>query len=213
MNDLGKGSQFRLTAANPAKDADGRKHRSQKSQMRIVNALLELVGQGNLEPSADQIADVAKVGRRSVFRHFRDMDTLYREMADCISATMGSIGEQPFEEADWRGKVLELVDRRALRFEKIKPFLRAGQVHRHRSTFLKTAHARFVEKLRDILLGVLPKDVAGDAVLVEAIDLLLSFESWSRLRDDQGLGIAKSKRVLKRAIESLLQGEAGPDAQ
>jgi hypothetical protein len=41
---------------------------------------------------------------------------------------------------------------------------------------------------------------------------LLSFESWSRLREDQGLGIAESKPVLKQAIELLLEGETGRDA-
>src|SRR5450631_1244468 len=180
MNDLGKTSQYRLTAAKTAEDADGRKHRSQKSQMLIVNAMLELVAKGNLEPSADQIADIAEVGRRSVFRHFKDMDTLYREVSESIEATMGSIVQQPFEAADWHGRVLELVDRRAVGFEKLKPFLRAGQVHRHRSAFLKSSHARFVGMLRIILLGILPKEVAGNVVLVEAIDLMLSFESWNR---------------------------------
>jgi AcrR family transcriptional regulator len=206
MNDLGKTSQYRLTAAKTAEEADGRKHRSQKSQMLIVNAMLELVAQGNLAPSADQIADIAKVGRRSVFRHFSDMDTLYREMADSIAATMESIVQRPIEAADWYGKVLELVDRRAMAFEKMKPFLLAAQLHRHRSAFLRASHARFVEMLRRILLGILPKDVARDAVLVEALDMLLSFASWSRLREDQGLSIAKSKRILKQAIESLLNG-------
>ena len=211
MNDLGKGSPFRLTAAKTADEADGRKHRSQKSQARIVNAMLELVAQGNLEPSADQIADIAKVGRRSVFRHFKDMDTLYREMTNSIATTMGSIVLQPFQAADWAGRVLELVDRRAVGFEKMKPFLLAGQVHRHRSAFLKTAHAQFVGILRNILMAILPKDAARDAVLVEALDMLLSFESWNRLREDQGLSIAKSKRVLKQAIESLLEGQASAD--
>src|ERR1700753_3779198 len=116
MNDLGKGSPFRWTAARTADELDGRKHRSQKSQTLIVNAMLELVAQGDLEPSADQIADIAKVGRRSVFRHFKDMDTLYREMTDSIAATMGSIVLQPFQAADWAGRVLELVDRRAVGF-------------------------------------------------------------------------------------------------
>jgi AcrR family transcriptional regulator len=74
MNDLGKGSQYKLTAAKAPQEADGRRHRSQKSQASIVNAMLALVAEGNLEPSADQIADIAKVGRRSVFRHFKDMD-------------------------------------------------------------------------------------------------------------------------------------------
>ena len=212
MNDLGKGSPFRLTAAKTTEDADGRKHRSQKSQARIVNAMLELVAQGNLEPSADQIADIAKVGRRSVFRHFKDMDTLYREMTDSIAATMGSIVLQPFQAADWAGRVIELVDRRAVGFEKMKPFLLAGQVHRHRSPYLKASHAQFVQMLRQILLGLLPKEIARNADLVDALDMLLSFESWSRLRDDQGLGIAKAKRVLKAAIQSMLSDEGLRDA-
>src|SRR6201987_2403598 len=145
MNDLGKSPQYRLIAAKPAQPADGRKHRSQKSQTLIVNAMLELVAKGNLEPSADQIADIAKVGRRSVFRHFKDMDTLYREMTNSIATTMGSIVLQPFQAADWTGRVLELVDRRAVGFEKMKPFLLAGQVHRHRSPYLKASHAQFVQ--------------------------------------------------------------------
>jgi AcrR family transcriptional regulator len=212
MNDLGKGSPFRLTAAKTADEADGRKHRSQKSQARIVNAMLELVAQGNLEPSADQIADIAKVGRRSVFRHFKDMDTLYREMTNSIATTMGSIVLQPFQAADWAGRVLELVDRRAVGFEKMKPFLLAGQVHRHRSPYLKASHAQFVQMLRQILLGLLPKEIARNADLLEALDMLLSFETWNRLRDDQGLGIAKAKRVLKQVIQSALADESLRDA-
>ena len=212
MNDLSKGSPYRLTAATTAHEPDGRKHRSQKSQVRIVNAMLELVAQGNLEPSADQIADIAKVGRRSVFRHFKDMDALYREITNSIAATMGAIVLQPFAATVWQGMVLELVDRRAAGFEKMKPFLLAGQVHRHRSPFLKASHAQFVEMLRRILLGLLPKDIARNSILVEAIDMLLSFENWSRLREDQGLSVAKSKLVLKQAIEALLEREAGRDA-
>jgi AcrR family transcriptional regulator len=207
MNQLGKGSPFRLAAAKTAEEADGRKHRSQKSQARIVNAMLELVAQGNLEPSADQIADIAKVGRRSVFRHFKDMDTLYREMTDSIAASMGSIVLQPFQAADWAGRVLELVDRRAVGFEKMKLFLLAGQVHRHRSPYLKGSHAQFVQMLRQILLGLLPKEIARNTDLVDALDMLLSFETWSRLRDDQGLSIARSKRVLNQTIQSLFADE------
>jgi AcrR family transcriptional regulator len=211
MSDLGKGP-YRLTAAKTAQEPDGRKHRSLKSQARIVNAMLELVAQGNLEPSADQIAEIAKVGRRSVFRHFSDMDTLYREIHNSIAASIGSIVLQPFQATDWVGQVLELVDRRAVGFEKMKPFMLAGQVHRHRSEFLKTSHAQFVGMLRKILLGILPTQAAANPVLVEALDMLLSFESWSRLREVQGLSVANSKRVLKQAIELLLQGAARLDA-
>jgi hypothetical protein len=66
--------------------------------------------------------------------------------------------------------------------------------------------------LRQILLGLLPKEIARNADLVEALDMLLGFETWSRLRDDQGLGIAKAKRVLKQTIQSLLADEGLRDA-
>ena len=90
----------------------------------------------------------------------------------------------------------------------MKPFLLAGQVQRHRSAFLKTAYAQFARHLRNRLMGILPGDVAREEVLVEALDMMLSFESWNRLREDQGLSIAKSKRVLKQAIELMLDGRA-----
>jgi AcrR family transcriptional regulator len=213
MNDLGKSIQYRPTAAKMVQDADGRKHRSQKSQTLIVNAMLELVAKGNLEPSADQIADIAKVGRRSVFRHFSDMDTLYREMSCSIAAKIEAVAREPFQATDWHGQLLELVDRRAAGFEKMRPFLLAGQVQRHRSAFLKTAHAQFARMLRSRMMGILPRHVSSDEILVETLDMLLSFENWNRLREDQGLGIAKSKRILNHTIESLLKGLPGEDAR
>ena len=212
MNDPGKASQFRLTATRAVQDADGRKHRSQKSQALIVNAMLELVAQGNVAPSAEQIADAAKVGRRSVFRHFKDMDTLYREMNRSIMATVGSLLDQPFEAADWRGRVLELVDRRAALFERLKPFVLAAQIQRHRSAFLKSSHAQFVRQLRDVLTEILPGEAARDTALVDALDMLLGFETWARLREVQGLGVARAKLVVRRAVKSLLADEVRDDA-
>jgi hypothetical protein len=36
----------------------------------------------------------------------------------------------------------------------------------------------------------------------------LSFATWWRLRDVQGLSVAKTKLVLKSALQSLLEGAA-----
>jgi AcrR family transcriptional regulator len=209
MNDLGKASQYRLTAARPVQEPDGRRHRSQKSQTLIVNAMLELVAQGQLEPSADEIAAIAKVGRRSVFRHFKNMDSLYREMHASISASLCAALDQPFQATEWRGKVLELVDRRGAVFEKLKPFMLSAQVHLHRSPFLKSAQMQFVRQARELLVKHLPKEATRDTALVEALDLLLSFGTWWRLCDVQGLSAAKAKLVLKRAILPLLEGASG----
>jgi len=105
--------------------------------------------------------------------------------------------------------VLELIDRRGAVFERLKPFMLSAQVHRHRSPFLKSAHIQFVRQSRELLVRHLPKEVMRDATLVEALDVLLSFGTWWRLRDVQGLSVAKAKLVLKRAIQALLEGSPG----
>jgi AcrR family transcriptional regulator len=200
-----------LTPTEPSEQSDGRMKRSQDSQQRIVAALLELVAEGNMTPSAEQVAERADIGLRSVFRHFKDMDSLYCEMADAIAVTIEGVVRQPFKSAGWREQVLELVDRRATVFEKLTPFLQAAHIHRQRSPFLKTGHERFVQALRQILLGLLPAKAARSSQLVEAIDLLVSFEAWLRLREDQGLDVAKARRVLKGMIGAVLREHSDDD--
>lgn len=197
-----------LVPTAPSEQSDGRMQRSQDSQKRIVAAMLELVAEGNMTPSADQVAERAKVGLRSVFRHFKDMDSLYREMSYAVTAALNVLVQQPFKSSGWREQVLELVDRRSAVFEQLTPFLLAAQVHQHRSAFLKEGHERFVKTLRQILLGLLPPVAARDSQTVDALDLMLSFEAWHRLREDQGLDVAKAKRVLKETISAVLEGHA-----
>ena len=46
--------------------------------------MLELVRAGAISPVAEEVAERAGVGLRTVFRHFDDMDSLYREMAEAM---------------------------------------------------------------------------------------------------------------------------------
>jgi AcrR family transcriptional regulator len=49
---------------------DGRRKRADANRRRIALAMLELVRAGETKPSADQVAEAAGVGRRTVFRLF-----------------------------------------------------------------------------------------------------------------------------------------------
>ena len=46
--------------------------------------MLELVRAGAISPNAEEVAERAGVGLRTVFRRFDDMDSLYREMAKAM---------------------------------------------------------------------------------------------------------------------------------
>ena len=47
---------------------DGRKLRSEDSKRRIVSAMLELVREGKMAPTAEEVANRAEVGLRTVFQ-------------------------------------------------------------------------------------------------------------------------------------------------
>ncbi len=166
--------------------------------------MLEIIQAGEVAPSADQVAGRADVGLRTVFRHFQDMDSLYREMSVAIEAELRTVVEQPFRSADWRERLIELIGRRAVAFERIAPFKRASDVFRHRSKFLAADGVRLVEALRDILVSQLPPQIAADTPRLEALDLLMSFESWSRLRREQGLTPRQAQATLEAAIRRLI---------
>lgn len=183
--------------------SDGRRRRTHDSQRRIVDALLSLVEDGHASPSAELVAERAGVGLRSVFRHFSDMDNLYREITLILAARLEEVARRPFKAADWQGKLLEMVERRADAYERMAPFLAAGRANRLHSKVLREGHARFAAVLRAIVLEHLPPDVARDVSLVEAIDLLLSPETWQRLRQDQGLDAREAKAVLARLLRGI----------
>jgi len=192
--------------------ADGRRRRGQDSRDRIVQAMLDLVREGDVSPSAELVAARADVGLRTVFRHFKDLESLYREMSAVIEGELLALADTPFKGATWRERVLELVERRGWAYERIAPFKRASEAHLHQSPALALDNARLVGLGRDILRRELPAEVAGDPIRFEAIDLLLSFDAWRRLRRDQELPARRATEVLRAMIGDLLARPDGDPA-
>jgi AcrR family transcriptional regulator len=192
------------SAPAPSDIADGRRRRGQDNRARIVKAMLEIIQSGEVAPGAEQVAARADVGLRTVFRHFQDMDSLYREMSVAIEAELRTVVDRPFLSPDWRGRLFELIERRAEAFERIAPFKRASDVFRYRSKFLEADTSKLVATLREILKRHLPPEIIADSVKLEALDLLLSFESWSRLRREQGLSAARAREILEAAVGRII---------
>lgn len=185
---------------------DGRRRRSHDSQQRIVDGMLTLIAEGNHTPSAEQVSERAGVGLRSVFRHFNDMESLHRELSAVVAARLETVARQPFVATDWKGQLFELIERRAKVYETAAPFLEAGQIHRTKSAVLRANHAKFVAVLRSVMIERLPNAQEFDSGIVDGLDLLLSFESWQRLRRDQNLTATEAKATLQLLMTRLLSG-------
>lgn len=188
---------------------DGRQRRSQRSRAAIVQALFDLVGSGVLQPTAQQVAEAAGVGIRSVFRHFADMDSLFAEIDARLHTEAAPILRADPIAGSFAVRARALAERRSDFFERIAPYKRAGTVQRWRSSFLQRRHATLVRELRADLLRWLPELRRAPSDLVEALDLVLSFEAWDRLRSDQRLGRDRAREALVRAVMALVAPNAG----
>src|SRR5436305_14693782 len=130
--------RHRPIVAAPARRAsaagsDGRVRRAERSGQAIVDALLELVGDGILEPTAQQVAARAGVGIRTVFRRFSDVESLFAELGARVQAEALPllVGGRPSGDLTERARAL--AGQRATFFERIAPYKRAGNLKRWRS--------------------------------------------------------------------------------
>jgi len=183
---------------------DGRRQRSEASRRRIVGALLSLVREGVLMPSAEQVAARGDVGLRTVFRHFDNMESLYREFHAAMMDEVGPIVARPLTGNTWQEKLHAMVAKHAELFERIMPVRMSADLRRHTSPFLVTQVTKLNAEMRAGLLAVLPKHLREDRDVVEALDMALSFDSWRRLRIDQKLSAQRAQSVLEITVKKII---------
>jgi len=184
---------------------DGRHARSRSSRSKIVEAMLKLVGSGDVAPSAARVADIAGVGLRTVFRHFVDMDMLYREMSAVIEERVLPIIAEPLKGPNWKARMTEIADRRAIVFETILPFRISANLKRFQSSYLMQDYQRLLKAEADGVEALLPGSVKEDSVGARGLNVILSFQTWRLLRHDQGLSTEEAGLVIKRMLADALQ--------
>jgi AcrR family transcriptional regulator len=176
---------------------DGRVRRGERSDQAIVDAMIELVGDGILEPTAQQVAGRAGVGIRTVFRRFSDMERLFSEMSTRMQAEVLPVLLDGAPGGDLPERARALVARRVAFFERIARYKRAANLRRSRSPYLSARHVELVKLLKTELLRWLPELRRAPAALVDALELATSFEAWDRLRTEQRLGKERAHAALE----------------
>ncbi len=198
-------------ASKSAPKVDGRRERSATSRRRILAALVALLENGEPSPTAESIAGRAGVSLRTVFRHFEEMENLHLEIAAMVFERIRPMLEQPLEQTEWPAVLFESVSRRATLFEAIAPYKTAMDVHRHRSRLVADKHRRVADLSRDFAAACMPEQVKRDTQLVELLNLILSIETWQRLREQQGLSAAEAEAAVNRAAAAIA-GVIAPSA-
>jgi AcrR family transcriptional regulator len=195
--------------------SDGRVRRGARNRDAIVDGILSCYGAGILRPTAVEVAERAGVSVRSVHNHFADMESLRAEVAELQWARLAPVAEAIASDGALVARIGALVDVRGALFEAATPVRRAAVLVRHESPTIARNLARAERRLRrQVELVFAPElERAGDAraELLEALDVLTSWETWERARSQQRLSPAAARRVVERTITALLAPHARPD--
>lgn len=193
------------TRETDATESDGRRRRSERSKHNIATAMIDLIMEGDLTPSAEAIAERAEVGLRSVFRHFKDMDSLFLEVSRIFRKEHGLSWTLEPEGDTWEDQLTSLIRYYSTLYDQILPMIQATRLYLHRSRVVLEDHTLMNEYQRQILIKVLPKHLHSKWELIESLDAVMSTTFWLRLRIDQGLPSAKARKVIESMASSVVQ--------
>lgn len=184
--------------------SDGRRERSRASRRAIIQAMMDLIVEGDIDPSAARVAERAGVGLRSVFRHFDDKESIFREMDEILWNAYVPKITAPWRSEDWRDQLLELIERRSAVYEHTAPFRISTSIQRFQSETLAANYDHLLKSERKLLRQILPKSIKQDSERERAIELATSFDAWRHFRQDAGLSKRKTVEVIKQLLRDIL---------
>jgi AcrR family transcriptional regulator len=189
---------------------DGRVARSRRTRAAIVEALVDLLEEGNPQPTIEEIASRAGVAPRTVFQHYADREALFAAVsahrAGHLQALMGTIDPgAPLDE-----RVEEIVAQRARVYEWIAAVRRGALLMEPFSesvhVWLKTFRAAKREELERVFASeIAARPERERATLVAALGAAGSWSAWDALRAQQDLDVDHASAALALTLRALLQ--------
>jgi AcrR family transcriptional regulator len=195
---------------------DGRSARSQRTRTAVVDALLGLIREGDLRPTAREIAERAGVSLRSVYVHFDDLEDLFLAAAQRhVEQISGMLVEVPAT-GSLRSRADALVRMRSRIWEEVGNVLKAAALQEPFSpTLARWLAAGRVVSMRDLErvfateFNRLPADERARRLAI--IGSLVSATSWDELRRGSQLGLGDARKATTDGIIAVLGRHGGRD--
>ncbi|MEL0007518.1 MAG: helix-turn-helix domain-containing protein [Luminiphilus sp.] len=184
--------------------SDGRRQRSERSQVAIVEAALALMDEGVLVPTAQQIADRAGVGIRSFFRHFTDMDSLFLAADEMLLDSYEALFKVDDRSGTLAERVARVVALYGNAFDQLSQIILCTQSLLWRFPKLRENYAWHQKRLRKEFELWVPEATQLPREQREAVHAVASFEMWHRLREHQGLSPKVAADIVTRQIINTL---------
>ena len=188
------------------KTGDGRFARSKKTKDAIVRALLKLL-RNTPFPTAEQVAKESKIGLRTVYRQFKDMESIYLSLHEECMHSLGQIFnsdvdlDRPFNE-----RVCFAIRERFTIYEKYETLFIATISNSARLPTLVNQVAESYQVMRERFIKIVPEIENLSTIKSDLLFTRILFPSWFSLRNvlrhDQKIIIDELSNDLMKYIKS-----------
>jgi TetR/AcrR family transcriptional regulator of autoinduction and epiphytic fitness len=184
-------------------ETDGRRARTERSRDAVIDAMIDLVQEGQHLVTAEDVAQRAQVSMSSLFRYFDGLQELHLATIDRYLGRYATAFEiADYCSGDLPSRIASYVASRLALYQLIEPMAR-----------LVRARAYEHETLRDLLhrLRVSHTQQAATHLelgpeLAQVVALLTSFESWDQMTKDYQRTNAQISVIWTRALHNVLRG-------
>lgn len=190
---------------------DGRVARRERNRDAVVDAIMVLIQSGQTQPSMADVAKLAGVSERSIFRHFETRDALFAAVIERQLEIVSGLLHEVATTGSLADRVEALVDERARLFEEITPMRRSALQFAEVSEQVAERLGDSRRWLRDELEAVFARELGRRSAaerrdLLAAVSMTTSWEAWNLLRTEEGCSVARARRIVARTLTRQLAG-------
>jgi len=172
----------------------------------VVDALLDLIDEGDLRPPAADVARRAGVSLRSVYQHFDDLETLFRVAGERHRQRFAHLEPLPDLPEELRPRVAAYVAHRVIWMEAVSPMARAAALQAPFSPGIAARQAAGRTRHREALAAAFAPELErayDPECLLHALEVAASWSTWEHLRGG-GLSPGEAAGVVERLLLGLL---------
>jgi AcrR family transcriptional regulator len=190
---------------------DGRRLRGERTRARVLEALLSLVAEGELHPTAQAVAHRAGVALRTVYHHFEDVEAL-RGMALDVQLDRNRETLVPVEvDMPLDERIAQVVLQCRKLLEAITPIRRATLVDESESLDLAEGVRRVQSRRRAFIEESFGPELdarENRRELLDILDVTTSWHSWYFLRHGLGRSVEATEAIVRAQLTLLLESQA-----
>lgn len=197
-------------AVDVSRSQDERIVRGQQVRQSLVQATLDLIQAGDVEPTSGAIAAIAGLSGRTLFQHFIRLSDLYAAAFELAVSRAFGPDRKVDCAAPLASRIALLVSDRAQLFEEWLPVWHFAERARRASPDVGAglAHLRSILRERIAVWFAVELDALDPVAREHALDSLdrtFGLDSWMNMRERQRLSPMRASRAWRFTAEAIVQ--------